>query len=113
MTPFLTPEADRIRNLNDRLRTHFIGGHVVITSGTQQLGQRFRIEAVLAVRRFATFDADTDPYGEHDFGEVTILGELVFWKIDYYDRTLEAGSPDPSDPSVTTRVLTIMLAAEY
>ena len=37
----------------------------------------------------------------------------VFWKIDAYDRTLEFGSDDPADPSVTRRVLTIMLASEY
>jgi len=37
----------------------------------------------------------------------------MFWKIDYYDRSLEYGSNDPADPSQTVRVLTIMLASEY
>ena len=31
----------------------------------------------------------------------------MFFKIDYYDRSLNGHSPDPADPTVTTRVLTI------
>ena len=38
---------------------------------------------------------------------------MIFFKIDYYDKALAAHSPDPSDPSVTERVITIMLSEEY
>jgi hypothetical protein len=34
-------------------------------------------------------------------------------KIDYFDRNLKYHSPDPSDPAITVRVITIMLADEY
>ena len=70
----------------------------------------------MAIRKVATFDdfnADNDPHGEHDFGSFDLAGDKFFWKIDYYDFTLEFGSDDPADPSKTTRVLTLMLAAEY
>jgi hypothetical protein len=40
-------------------------------------------------------------------------GVRYFWKVDCYDRATEFGSPDPTDPAVTTRVLTILRADEY
>ena len=62
---------------------------------------------------FDRFDEENDPYGEHDFGALELEGERLFYKIDYYDQSLSAHSPDPSDETVTKRVLTIMLAEEY
>ena len=62
---------------------------------------------------FGSFTEDNDPHEEHDFGVVEHGGVRCLWKIDYYDREMEMLSPDPADPSVTTRVLTIMLADEY
>ena len=48
-----------------------------------------------------------------DFGSLELDGKQLFWKIDCYDNKLKWGSPDPSDPAVTRRVLTILLADEY
>lgn len=103
----------QIAKLNDLLRTTFFGGRVFITEGVRANGPSFASQAVEAVQSFAGFTEDNDPYGEHDFGSVAIDGEKVFWKIDYYDLSLTAGSEDPADARVTTRVLTIMLASEY
>jgi hypothetical protein len=40
-------------------------------------------------------------------------GTRFFFKVDYFDRTLNYHSPDPTDPAVTVRVITVMLADEY
>lgn len=107
------PRTQRIRELNDEFRRTGFGGRQFITPGIQEMG----LITVVTIRQLvASYDAfceDNDPYGEHDFGNLTYRGQKVFWKIDYYDPTLTAGSPDPADPTVTTRVLTIMLAQEY
>src|SRR5262245_32765417 len=110
--PALT-HSNRIRVLNDNFRSTFIGGQVVMTAGVAALHLDVKARAMIAVQTFTEFNADNDPHGEHDFGSFEIDGEKFFWKIDYYDRDLEAGSEDPADPHLTSRVLTIMLAEEY
>ncbi|MCW5726238.1 DUF3768 domain-containing protein [Parvibaculum sp.] len=102
-----------IRRLNDDLRREGRDGKVMITQGVQALRQELLQQVLDVVKTFDDFTPDNDPHGEHDFGSFKVDGVSVFWKIDYYDQTMEAGSPDPSDPEVTTRVLTIMLAEEY
>ncbi|MGV2114309.1 DUF3768 domain-containing protein [Agrobacterium salinitolerans] len=108
-----TTQTDRIRELNDVLRTTWLTGKVLLTSGIQNLPDTTQSRIVEAVQGFDTFTPDNDPHGEHDFGAVTVEGHKVFWKIDYYDPTLQYGSEDPANPAVTKRVLTIMLAEEY
>jgi hypothetical protein len=104
-------DATKIRALNDAARRTLIGCKVMLTSGVQALGKL--PDVLAAVRSFDEFHAGNDPYGEHDFGSMELFGEKLFWKFDYYDLALSFASPDPSDPSVTARVLTIMLAEEY
>lgn len=108
-----TSRKVRIRALNDDLRRTLTGGRLVITPGLQQFDAPALRRLLQALVTYDGFTPDNDPHGEHDFGSVTLEGETVFWKIDYYDSDLIYGSPDPSDPSVTIRVLTLMLASEY
>ncbi|RYF05979.1 MAG: DUF3768 domain-containing protein, partial [Oxalobacteraceae bacterium] len=39
-------------------------------------------------------------------------GTDCYWKIDYYNHDVTAGSEDPADPFKTTRILTIMRVDE-
>ena len=106
-------KTDRIRTLNDAFRRTFVGGAVMITAGVEALPLDQRRSLIQKIRTFEAFSEDNDPHAEHDFGAVDEAGERFFWKIDLYDRKMEFGSPDPADPAVTTRVLTIMRADEY
>ncbi|MGX1360736.1 DUF3768 domain-containing protein [Bradyrhizobium elkanii] len=104
---------NRIRELNDAFRRTFRGGRVMMTSGVYELPDCVKAEALVQVAKFSEFTTDNDPHDEHDFGSFNLVGRKFFWKIDYYDKDLVNGSEDPSDPERTTRVLTLMLAAEY
>jgi len=84
-----------------------------MTSGVASLDAETIALILDAVRTYDQFDEDIDPYGEHDMGQFTVGGKDYYWKIDYYDRNLEFHSPDPADPTLTIRVLTIMRADEY
>jgi hypothetical protein len=103
----------RIRALNDELRQNFAGGHAVMTPGIAALGGGAVARIVKTIAVFDDFCHANDPHEEHDFGAFDADGQQVFFKIDYFDESLSYHSPDPADPSVTKRVITIMLAEEY
>lgn len=110
----------RIRELNDALRTCrdpiaalAMNGSIIFTRGIVMRGQAFVNRAFAAVAAFSEFTPENDPHGEHDMAFLTVDGVELFFKVDYYDAALQYHSPDPSDPGVTRRVLTIALAEEY
>ncbi len=90
-----------------------MGGTVVVTTGFKSLPADRCHSILTRIRAFDNFNEDNDPHGEHDFGLIEDGDVRCFWKIDYYDTDMELISPDPDDPSVTTRVLTAMLVEEY
>ena len=106
-------KTERIRRINDQFRRTGLGGDILVTPGIQALGEDTMQAIASEVARFDAFDQDNDPFAEHDFGAFDHAGERIFWKLDYYGPDMMSGSEDPSDPDVTRRVLTIMLASEY
>jgi hypothetical protein len=106
-------KTQRIRELNDHLRQYLTGGTALITPGIAALGPEAVERIVKTVATFDDFCHANDPHEEHDFGSFEVDGQQLFFKIDYYDSSLNQHSPDPADPSVTERIITIMLAEEY
>ena len=106
-------KTNRIRALNDALRQTLSGGRAVITPGVAALGETAVARIIKTIAVFDDFCQANDPYGEHDFGAFEAEGHTIFFKVDYFDTDLACHSPDPADPAVTERVLTIMLAEEY
>lgn len=104
---------ERTRDLNDSFRKTGTGGTIVITRGIQALEDQLKRSIINTIKAINEFTPDNDPYGTHDFGSVKVEDLVAFWKIDCYDLDLIYGSPDPSDPNVTRRIMTIMLAEEY
>lgn len=109
----MSAKTDRIRMLNDELRKYLIGGGAVMTPGVAAFGPEAVQRLVQTLSTYSDFCTANDPYTEHDFGAFDFDGQRVIFKIDYYDKSLTYHSPDPSDPSVTERIITIMLAEEY
>jgi hypothetical protein len=105
----------RIASLNDALRRHGLGGMVGVTRGVANLPGFNAKELMSVLAAFDAFTPDNDPYGEHDFGKVSYAGAELFWKIDYYAAAsgMTVASPDPANPDVTERLLTVMLTSDY
>jgi hypothetical protein len=109
----MSSQTEQIRALNDQLRLKLATGLAVITTGVAALGPEAVDRIVKTISVYDDFCHANDPHEEHDFGAFEAEGESIFFKIDYYDNSLSCHSPDPADPSVTKRVITIMLASEY
>lgn len=112
------PTSDAIARLNDRCRMGLDPtARLLITrsclaefaAGSTADGLVAQVQLMRAVGAHDFADGDA---GLRESGEFMFRGTTVYFKIDAYDLALEYGSEDPADVTVTTRVLTIMLAQD-
>lgn len=115
-------EAALIAAQNDAFRHSILGttpvtdapqGQFVMTRGVAALGPDAQLELTRRVAAFDVFTADSDPQGWHEMGVIEFEDTTVWFKIDLYDTDYQFGSPEPSDPEQTRRVLTLLLPSEY
>ena len=113
MAEIAVPRAEFIARLNDALRKRGVGGTIMVTRGVLAVTGSNMPELAEALAAYDAFDVNNDPHGERDFGDLTLWGQDMFWKIDYFDADLRYGSDDPADGDKTRRVLTVMLTSEW
>ena len=109
-------DTKKIAELNDKLRQNLFNpgkDKVILTQGVSFLPFDEQLCILLKVKLFNNFNEGNDPYHHHDFGMVEHGDLKYFFKIDYYSNSMDAGSENPADETITTRVLTIMRADEY
>ena len=59
------------------LWVHGVGnGQIIVTSGLQNSGEEFLKRVVSAMCCFDPFTEDNDPNGEHDFGAISVSGDV-------------------------------------
>jgi hypothetical protein len=104
-----TITTNPIAQLNDNFRKAPPNRDWFLTPGAKDRA----VELLEAIAKFDDWGESNDPWKEHDFGSIEIENQKYFWKIDYFDLDREFGSEDPSNPSITCRVMTIMHCSEY
>ena len=129
MPPTKTPQqCGQIAILNDEAREmmgylcriHESAGFLALPSADRE-----RIRKLVWI--YDEWNDSGNAFAEHEFGAVYQLLDgswttdheglpwqsAVYWKFEYSDLSLTAVSSAPWDESVTTRILTFMLAEEY
>jgi Protein of unknown function (DUF3768) len=84
--PSPLPRPMTIAELNDAFRRSLVGGRVVLTPGIRALPQHTQAAIIGRVRSFEEFDADNDPFGQHNCSRFEHGGQTILWQIDLDDR---------------------------
>lgn len=111
-------KTERIAALNDEARQgRDRTARIVFTTNLldalgdgSRLGDLRAQARVMKAMRECAFPEDCP---ERDMAWFEVDRVKAMMKIDYYDRAFEWGSEDPTDTSVTRRVITLMLPEDY
>ena len=101
---------EKIKALNDAFRKDPEPSNVFISLEVVRLGEK-KVEELLAkLKTYSAFTAKTDHDGDYSTGVIQLGPHKIDWGIFYMDLDEEEDSPDPSNPSVTTRILNLDFA---
>lgn len=82
--------------LNDHFRKTLEGGYVFFTPTLFSKSDEERVEILNLVRHYEDFNQKNDPYKNHTFGSFDFKGELIAWKIIYFDESFKIYPTKPA-----------------
>lgn len=97
--------------LNDYFRQTLEGGYVFFTHTLSSRTDEEKVEILNLVRHYEKFNPKNDPFKNHSFGSFDFKGELIAWKIIYFDKSFRSYPKKPTKK--TLRFLFIMNTSEY
>lgn len=105
-------QHQEIALLNDEFRLNVCGADIRKSPEIAKLTQLAREEIYTALYMFDNFSFYNNPHPEREFGVLMFQQQAINWQIDYFDNERVGPSPDPCDPALTKRVMSIRTAAE-
>ena len=112
-TNTLAPKKSRIekiKTLNDAFRQDPKAANVYISLEVVRLGETKLKELLAKLKTYSNFTKTTDHDGDYSAGVIQLGQHKIDWGIYYMDLDGEEDSPDPSNASVTTRILNLDFA---
>ncbi|WP_430386729.1 DUF3768 domain-containing protein [Blastomonas fulva] len=103
----------KTRALNDKLRITGKGGFFRLSKNAWALSYLEYMQMRQAMAAYSDFNSENDPSGTHESGQFNVGNWKGIWEFEYQKKGGGAFSPDPSDPTVTTRVLHVEVVPEW
>ena len=102
--------SEKIRALNDAFRQTPKAPYVFLSLEVAQIGETMLKELFTKLQSYSSFTPTSDPDGDRSSGAMDVGRYKIEWSIDYWDLDEEDDSPDPSNASVTIRMMNIIMA---
>jgi hypothetical protein len=108
-------QTQKIRALNLAFyKNPHMHGRLLFSRYVADRGGLFGMKCINALAAYDGWNEDNDSHGEADMCTLTVEGEKVWAKMDYYDKDDQNyGSENPADPTKTLRVCTILFPDEW
>ena len=98
-----------VASLNDKCRKTQNPDNTYLCLSLIQRGDEFMKQALSQIADVSIPLAEEETDEEKGYGSTSVEGTKLSWSIDYFDLDEEDDSPDPADPKVTVRTMSVWI----